>query len=308
LGSEDPLLEWRVVPIPSASEPTESFGYYLFGWETGAKGIERFDLHRLTWGPLLQALAFRQASFEQETMKNRLFSMVAHNLGAPVFKMRSDLGVLVRGFLEDKPGQREEKYLELLRQARHMTGIIDGILSLSEREMKVDLAEVSLARLIYDVVRTIRKDAQRKNIEILFPKPSPATEKESRCWTDEVKVYDILLNLLANAVKYSPQGSRIEVELHHAPRKAFEIRVRDEGPGIPKAEIGLLFQPFFRGSRTEGVPGLGLGLYISRLYAQKLNGRLQASNNPEGGATFTVFLPHHPQPAQRRELNENIAH
>ena len=225
-------------------------------------------------------------------MKSRLFSMVAHNLGAPVFKMRSDLGVLVRRFLEDKPEQREEKYLELLRQARHMTGIIDGILSLSEREMQVDLAEISLARLIYDVVRTLRKDAQGKNIEIPFPKPSPLAELESRSWTDEVKVYDILLNLLGNAVKYSPSGSRIQVDFHNT-RKGFEIRVRDEGPGIPKAELGLLFQPFFRGSQTEGVPGLGLGLYISRLYAKRLNGRLKASNNPEGGAIFTVFLPHH---------------
>jgi signal transduction histidine kinase len=272
LRSEEPELEWRVVPIPSASEPKESFGYYLFGWKSGSEGLERFDLHRLTWGPLLQALAFRQASFEQETMKSRLFSMVAHNLGAPVFKMRSDLGVLVRRFLEDKPEQREEKYLELLRQARHMTGIIDGILSLSEREMQVDLAEVSLVRLIYDVVRTIRKDAQGKNIEIPFPKPSPLAELESRSWTDEVKVYDILLNLLGNAVKYSPSGSRIQVDFHNT-RKGFEVRVRDEGPGIPKAELGLIFRPFFRGSQAEGVPGLGLGLYISRLYAKRLNGR-----------------------------------
>jgi signal transduction histidine kinase len=292
LHHEDPSLDWRVVPIPNASEPAESFGYYLFGWNPQSKGLERFDLHRLTWGPLLQALALRQASFEQETMKNRLFSIVAHNLGQPVFKIRSDLDVLVRGFLEDKPAQREEKYQELLRQARHMTGIIDGILSLSEREMKVDVTEVSLARVIYDVVRTIRKDAQGKNIEIPFPKPSPAAEIDSRCWTDEVKVYDILLNVLGNAVKYSHPGSRIQVEFHSVHRKGFEIRVRDEGVGIPRDEMGFVFRPFFRGSRAVGVPGLGLGLYISRLYAQKLNGRIQASINPEGGTTFTVFLPH----------------
>jgi len=293
LTDTEPGLTWRVVPIPNAAETSLSFGFYLFGWEPGAPGSERFDLHRLTWTPLLQALAFRQASFEQQTMKNRIFSMIAHNLGSPVFKMRSDLGVLVKGFLDNQPEQREQKYLELLRQARHLTGIIDGILSLSKRKMTLDITTVSLARLLYDVVRTVRKDGQGKGLSIDVPRPPAApAEDRSRCRTDEVKVYDILLNLLTNAIKYGPPNSRVQVELHLA-RKGFEIRVRDEGPGIPRDELPMLFQPFFRGRLAETVPGLGLGLYISRLYAQKLGGRLQVANNAERGVTFSLFLHDH---------------
>jgi len=174
-----------------------------------------------------------------------------------------------------------------------MTGIIDGILSLSQRETAVTLKEVSLARLIYDVVRTLRKDAQGKGIQIDFPKPDAAMERSSRFRTDEVKVYDILLNLLNNAVKYSPPGSRVQVGLHPLAKGGFEIRVRDEGPGIPKDEMSQLFRPFFRGRLAAHIPGMGLGLYISRLYAQKLAGRLQVTNNPEKGTTFTLFLPLH---------------
>lgn len=290
----EPELEWRVVPIPSASESALFFGFYIFGWKPSAQsGIERFDLHQLTWVPLLQALAFRQASVGQDAMKGRIFSIVAHNLGAPVFKMRSDLGVLLQGFLEDQPVQREEKYFELLRQARHMTGIIDGILSLSAREPTVELSEISMANVVYEVVRTVRKDARGKKIEIQYPKPDWETQNATRFRTDEVKVYDILLNLLGNAIKYSPPGSSVEVALQML-RRGAEITVRDEGPGIPRSEINLIFDPFFRGSIPidQGVQGLGLGLYVSRLYTMKLSGRINAINNSDGrGVTFRVYLP-----------------
>ncbi len=307
LKNAEESLIWRVVPIPIVSEATSHFGFYVFGWNQGARaGLERFDLNQLTWTLLLQALAFRQASVGQDAMKGRIFSIVAHNLAAPVFKMRSDLGVLRMGFLEDQPVQRQEKYIELLRQSRHMTGIIDGILSLSARETGVAFDNVPLAKVVYEVVRTLRKDAQGKRIKIAFARPDSEEESASLFWTDEVKVYDILLNLIGNAIKYSPAGSRVDVDLQ-VQRKGAEIKVRDEGLGIPRNEWGLLFQPFFRGSTpiAQGVQGLGLGLYVSQLYAKKLSGRIHVANNPEGhGATFTVYLPRQKGGAATREEQE----
>lgn len=293
LRSAGPTLTWRVVPIPIASEAASHFGFYVFGWrEASASGLERFEMHQLTWVLLLQALSFRQASVSQDSMKGRMFSIVAHNLAAPVFKMRSDLGVLLKGFFEDQPIQRKEKYLELVRQARHMTGIIDGILSLSSRETGVTFDNVSLASVAYEVVRTLRKDAQGKKIEIVFAKPDRNAEIASLFWTDEVKIYDILLNLIGNALKYSPAGSRVDVELQ-IQRKGAEIKVRDEGPGIPRNELALVFDPFFRGNipTVQGIQGIGLGLYISQLYAKKLSGRIRVASNSDKGATFAVYLP-----------------
>lgn len=294
LQKDEPNLTWRVVPIPIASEAAPHFGFYVFGWPEASKsGLERFDMHRLTCVLLLQALSFRQASVSQDAMKGRIFSIVAHNLGAPVFKMRSDLGILLQGFFEDQIIHRQEKYSELLRQARHMTGIIDGILSLSSRETGVAFDNVPLAGVIYEVVRTLRKDAKGKGIEIVYAKPSREEELATLFWTDEVKIYDILLNLIGNAIKYSPAGSRVDVELQMQ-RKGIEIKVRDEGPGIPRNEIGLVFEPFFRGNipTVQGIQGLGLGLYVSQLYAKKLSGRIKVANNSDGrGVTFSVYLP-----------------
>jgi signal transduction histidine kinase len=293
LTNGEPTLTWRVVPIPIASEAASHFGFYVFGWrDASANGLERFEMHQLTWVLLLQALSFRQASVSQDAMKGRMFSIVAHNLAAPVFKMRSDLGVLLNGFFEDQPTQRKEKYLELLRQARHMTGIIDGILSLSSRETSVAFDNVSLASVIYEVVRTLRKDARAKRIDIVFEKPDHDDEIASLFWTDEVMIYDILLNLIGNAIKYSPARSQINVDLQMQ-RKGAEIKVRDEGPGIPRNELPLVFDPFFRGSipTVQGIQGLGLGLYVSQLYTKKLSGRISVANNSDKGVTFTVYLP-----------------
>ncbi|HYU34502.1 MAG TPA: HAMP domain-containing sensor histidine kinase [Thermoanaerobaculia bacterium] len=299
LRESEPGLTWEVVPIPIVAEAVTHFGFYAFGWtEKTREGWERFKLHRLTWVVVLQALAFRQASVNQDAMKSRIFSIVAHNLRAPVFKMRSDLGVLIQGWLEEQSEPRQEKYRELRRQARHMTGIIDGILSLSDRETSVEMSEVALANVVYDVVRTVRKDAQAKGIRLGFPKPDSDAVQASLFWTDEVKVYDILLNLIGNAIKYSSPGSSVHVDLQVKPRGA-DIRVRDEGPGISRSELPFIFEPFFRGRHpaVESVEGMGLGLYVSQLYAEKLRGRIQASNNAEGrGVTFTIFLPHQTRP------------
>ena len=306
LRESEPGLTWEVVPIPIVAEAVTHFGFYAFGWTQKAlEGWERFRFHRLTWLVVLQALAFRQASVNQDAMKSRIFSIIAHNLRAPVFKMRSDLSVLIRGWLEDQSEARQEKYNELRRQARHMTGIIDGILNLSDRETSVEMSEVALANVLYEVVRTVRKDAQAKRIQLSFPKPDPEAARATLFWTDEVKIYDILLNLIGNAIKYSPPGSSVHVDLQVKPRGA-DLRIRDEGPGIPRTELPFIFQPFFRGSlpAVESVEGMGLGLYVSQLYAEKLHGRIQAANNPEGrGVTFTIFLPHQTRPEP--EAGEN---
>ncbi|HVT18790.1 MAG TPA: sensor histidine kinase [Thermoanaerobaculia bacterium] len=289
----DARLTWEAEVIPILAEEQRAFGFYCFGWAPEERAAqERFRLNRLTWTVLLQALAFRNASSEQKAIRGRIFSIVAHNLDGPVFQMRSDLKVLVDGFLENRLEARQEKYRELLRQARQMHGIIDGILSLSDRATENQLVELTLADLVYDVVRTMRRDAKTRDIRIEFPKPDRDTQAASRFLTDETKVYDVLLNVLGNAVKYSPPGSTIAVSLRLVHRGA-EILVRDAGPGIPKDELALIFEPFFRGTVAVArqVPGLGIGLYVAKLYTEKLNGKINAKNHPDGGATFTIFFP-----------------
>ena len=288
-----PEITWEITAIAGITDEPGLFGYYIFGWPgEGSPGLARFRAHRMTRSILLEALVLRQASLEHQAMRGRLFSIVAHNLGAPLYHMRSDLKVLLDGFLDHDLERRREKYRELLHQARYMDGIIDGILSLSDRQIEVQRAEVDLGELTHEVVRTQRKAARVRHIEIDYARPAAALAARCVVQTDGDKVYDILLNVIGNAVKYSPASSRVTVAVVPA-AQGVSVQITDRGLGIPPEERGLVFEPFYRGHRAiaEGKPGLGLGLYVARLYAESLEGRVQIAGEPEEGTSITLYLP-----------------
>jgi signal transduction histidine kinase len=298
------------------------FGYLIFGWPAmTAEGRRRYDDHtaRRIMDTLLQSLTYRRASLQQQALAGRVFSMIAHNLGSPIFQLCSDARVLKDGFLEGESLRRRlrlggfldgveerrlDKYHQLLRQSRHMRGIVDAILSIDGRKIERKMATVSVASVVYDVVRTVRKEAEGW-ATIDYTRPDEETLKKQLFYTDEIRVYDIMLNLLTNAVKYSPQGGTIQVQAVVTTHGA-ELRVRDEGHHIPSDERKRIFQPFVRGqqAKSEGIPGLGLGLYVVDLYAKALDGRVGIVQEAGPGKSFAVFLPRIPEPPEDEVAEE----
>ena len=106
-------------------------------------------------------------------------------------------------------------------------------------------------------------------------------------------MHDALRNLIENAVNYSAEGGRIELEAH-ADGDRVLLSVGDYGPGIPEADLGRVFERFYRvdKSRTRDPGGTGLGLSIVRHLVELHGGKVSAANRPEGGAVFTISLPH----------------
>lgn len=261
--------------------------YVVLGWPAGAASRLRFETERAQWALLLNSTTRPQRA----ALSSRLFSMVAHNLGAPVFHLTSAARLLVDGYLEHDDDRRRAMYDEILRQSRHLTGIIDAILSLDGREPHSTIKAISLAELVYDVVRTLRPEARAHQVQIDYPKPTPHFVEITRFHTDETRLYDVLLNLVSNAVKYSPPEGVVQLRVSVTPRGA-ELRVTDQGPGIPAEERQQIFKPFYRGkSRPHHVAGLGLGLYVADIYVRALEGRIQITPEVPHGTTFTVFLP-----------------
>jgi signal transduction histidine kinase len=106
---------------------------------------------------------------------------------------------------------------------------------------------------------------------------------------DSARLEQVFQNLLANAVQHAPRGSSVRVTVRAAegPRSGVLIRVEDAGPGLPREDVGRVFQPFF--SRRKG--GTGLGLSIVQRLVEDHDGTVTGGNQPGGGAVFTVFLP-----------------
>jgi two-component system sensor histidine kinase SenX3 len=109
---------------------------------------------------------------------------------------------------------------------------------------------------------------------------------------DGAAVRSVLENLIDNAIKYSPEGGRIEVGLRLRP-SSLRVSVRDEGLGIPVSEQERVFRKFHRldPAMTRGVAGAGLGLYVCRELVRRMDGRIRLVSEPGQGSTFTVELP-----------------
>jgi len=107
---------------------------------------------------------------------------------------------------------------------------------------------------------------------------------------DYVKIAQVLVNLIENAVKYTPPGTPIVVTARAA-RDAVELAVTDSGPGIPANELDRIFDPFYRSPRNARVPGTGIGLAIARGFVEAHGGRIRVESRPGGGASFRFTLP-----------------
>ena len=119
---------------------------------------------------------------------------------------------------------------------------------------------------------------------------------------DPSKIADVLINLLANAIKFTPDGGTIRLEARAQPNSSSEIRVEvtDQGQGVPPAEQEHLFEPFFTGFDTLrhssgdyqfGKRGIGLGLCLVKTFVQLHGGRVEVSSTPGSGSTFAFVLP-----------------
>ena len=122
----------------------------------------------------------------------------------------------------------------------------------------------------------------------------PTAMAPLRC--DEALLRQVLVNLVENGIKYSPEGGRVDVLVSEDPGWV-RLEVVDEGMGIPAAELDRIFEKFYRldAAMSRGVGGSGLGLYISREIVMQRGGTLAVRSSPGEGSTFTVVLPRRPR-------------
>ncbi|MFP4312272.1 MAG: sensor histidine kinase [Nitriliruptoraceae bacterium] len=243
---------------------------------------------------LLREMAQQQARLaainEQQSFT---LSMVAHDLRNPLGMVIGFSEVLQRT-LADRVEPQDLLLLERIEmQGRRMLNLVDDLIDAAVLErgaMTLSLSEVDVRRLLERVAETHRAPASRKGIgiEVELP-PAPLM-----ACLDAARIEQVLDNLVANAVKYTPRD-RARTVLLRAIRRGGQvmIEVADQGLGIEEAELDLLFEPFSRVHRsgTDGEPSTGLGLAISRSLVQAHDGSVTVSSEPGHGTTFTVWLP-----------------
>ena len=240
--------------------------------------------------PPARIVVVRDAGEERkaEQIKQDFVSMVSHELRSPLTPLRGFLVSLVEGTVEDDPDTRLEYYRIMLRQALRLERVVNDMLDASLIEaggLVVDLQPAPLDHLLGRIVREFRE--QRPDRPVVLHE----AHRPSIVFADPFRVEQVVLNLLSNADKYTPEGLPIDVSTETW-NGSVTVSVRDIGPGIPIEHRDLIFDRFYRVKEgaAAGRPGTGLGLYIAKTLVEAMSGRIWVDSGIGIGTTFSFSL------------------
>ncbi|HEY3317703.1 MAG TPA: ATP-binding protein [Coriobacteriia bacterium] len=219
-----------------------------------------------------------------DAMREEIFSIVSHDLRAPLTVVQGYLDILERP-LEEAARRRA------LESARHnavkMAGLLDDLLDATTADRLLapkNVQPLDLGDVAREVASSAEPMAMGHRIEVVAKAPAMVSGEERR-------LRQALMNLVTNAIKYSPEDTAVKIRVSTVGKHAL-LAVEDEGPGIPAESRESVFQRYGRlASTAEGKPGLGLGLYIVRVIAENHGGRARVEDAPGGGARFVIVLP-----------------
>ena len=220
------------------------------------------------------------------TTQRRFLADASHELRTPLTAIRANVDALLRGAGSD-PAEREETLRAIAREADRMGRLVDDLLTLARADAGQEPVRQRLAldALLLDIYHQQR--ALAGGVKLTLGDFEPL-EVEG----DPDRLKQLVLNLVDNALRHTPPGGTVTLDLAHR-RDEATLRVRDTGPGIPPEHLPRIFERFYRvdAARARLAGGAGLGLAISREIADAHGGRIEVESQVGAGSTFTVVLP-----------------
>jgi two-component system sensor histidine kinase KdpD len=221
---------------------------------------------------------------EISELRAALFSSVTHDLRTPLASIKAGITGLMDERLD--AGERRELFATVLEETDRLNRLVDNILNLA-RARAGDVAIDKELTPFEDVVETVL--SRLRGTLAPFRVRTSVREGLPGVWVDPVKMDQALTNIIENAARHSPPHGEIQVSV--APhRGGIQVRVADQGPGIPEDERESVFEPFYRGRSSAGA-GSGLGLAIARAVVQAHDGSIRIEGAPGGGTAVVIELP-----------------
>lgn len=210
---------------------------------------------------------------------------VAHDLRTPMTRMR----VLAEEALQSHPDPEayREALADCLEESEHVISMLDTLTDISEAEtgtMKLLLQRVNVSALIDDVLELYQYVAEEKNIAL-----SARTTEELSLSADPRRMRQVLANLLDNAIKYTPNGGKVEIEAFQKEQQVI-VLFKDTGIGISPEDMPRIWDRLYRGDKSRSQRGLGLGLSLVKAVVHAHHGQVEACQNPGGGSLFALYL------------------
>ena len=224
-------------------------------------------------------------------MKDEFLSLISHEFKTPITVINSAIQameVLCRDELTDRTrGFLAKIKQNSLRQLRLVNNLLE-ITRISAGQFKVNKKNHDIVFITETIVKSINLYSQQKGVNMSFTSPIP----EKIVGLDEEKYERIMLNLLSNAIKFTPKGKCVKVTISQL--KGFlSIKVKDEGIGIPKDKIKLIFERFGQvdSSLSRQAEGTGIGLSLVKMLVELLGGSISVKSEVNAGSTFKIILP-----------------
>ena len=265
--------------------------------------LKEIAAHKKTDAALQEAKETAEAA---NRAKSRYVVGLSHELRTPLNAVLGYAQILERD--ETIPAPRQSAIRVIKRSADHLSGLIDGLLDISRIEagrLQVFSNEINLGDFLDQIVQMFQPQAEAKQLDFRHTRSNviPVFVR-----TDEKRLRQILVNLLSNAIKFTENGSVLFDVAYRSQVATFTIT--DTGRGISEPDLPRIFEPFQRGEAESirPMPGLGLGLTITRLLTETLGGEILVSSIHGKGSTFRVRLmlsaiTHIPAPSPRKICN-----
>lgn len=233
-----------------------------------------------------------QASEGATSAKDRALATLAHDIRSPLGAINGYCEIIADGLYGPVNDRQRDALGRVRMSAAHLLSLLDNVMDMARlsagvagvRDEAVDLSVVS--REAVDIM-TPAGYAKRQTLNL-------ACAGALVVRADSSRLRQVLVNLLGNAVKFTPEKGVITVSTRRAPGHEgdrVEVRVSDSGPGIAESEQAAVFEAYYRSAGTAAAPGIGLGLAISHALVSRMGGDLRVESTPGAGATFIISLP-----------------
>lgn len=242
-------------------------------------------------GDLTQSLnEMAQALENQRYLKEQLITNVSHELATPLTNIGGYLEALTDNVINGK--EKEKETLDLMREEterlKTMLSEVRTLAQVQEPHFKINLEEVNIKELTEKVLKQMVTQFEEKGV----PLELKSDLKKTTIMLDKHRYTQIVLNLLSNALKYSPKGHHVALRLTEE-KKTTILEVLDRGEGIPEKDLPFIFERFYRAdqSRTRKTGGLGVGLAIVKELVEAHGGSIQVKSKVGEGSSFKCSFP-----------------
>ncbi len=222
---------------------------------------------------------------KQQLLRKTMAADVSHELRTPLASLQSSLEAMIDGIWEPSRERLESCHEELLRINR-LVGDLEKLERAEAENAVLDRSEFDLSEAVRHILHNFEPEFYKKGVDLSF-----TGDSETIC-ADKDKISQVVINLVSNALKYTPAGKNVEVEVRSAD-KCMELVVRDTGYGIPPEDLPNIFERFYRAdkSRNRSTGGSGLGLTITKAIVEAHKGTIRVKSELNRGTEFRVSLP-----------------